>query len=324
MYWAGHTSFGNAAVVAQEATLADGTRTVASGAVVDNPDDDRPDELELVGASPTPTAFLLPDNKSLLAPLPDGIQDLFVSTTITVNDEGRSVRSAWKSFSDEDTATVIQLAELPRPRNLRIAIGTPEGRDGFLPVRLNPLTPVIPNRGLPWVPFPTHVPEPRDLPSGQVWESFANGLRDSGLLDAYKEGPPKWTVVADLPDGRTLIIGEYQELDNPAWAFSVLLRPDGSVETVERVTEIDPASTAPIIAPAPDGQGTGGGRRGPVDRLPHQRGRLLGGPGQRRRARTGRRQRHQGRGDRDLPGLSNEKRPVHIGRGVLVGTATSS
>ena len=256
VFWAGYTSFGNAAIVAQEATLADGTRTVASGAVADNPNDDRPDELELVGASPTPTAFLLPDNKSLLAPLPDGIQDLFVSTTITVNDEGRSVRSAWKSFSGEDTATVIQLAELPRPHNLRIAIGTTEGRDGYLPVRLHPNTPVIPNRGLPWVPFPIHVPEPRDLPSGQVWESFTNGLRDSGLLDAYKEGPPKWTVVADLSDGRTLILSEYQELDNPAWAFSVLLRPDGSVETVERVTEIDPTSTAPIIAPAPDGQGT--------------------------------------------------------------------
>lgn len=256
VYWAGNSLTTTAAIVAQEMTLSDGTRAVASGVVVDNPDDDRADELELVGASPTPAAFLLPDNKTLLAPLPHGDQGLFVSTTITVNDEGRSVRTAWRAYDNfDDTATYIHLPELRSPHNLRIAIGTTDGRGGFLPVVLLPNTPEIQDRGLPWPAEALHVPEPRNL-TWPVLDVFRGGLGSSGLLDdVVGPGKEQWSVAADLSDGRTLILSQHQELDNPAWVFSVLMRPDGSIETVTRVTEIDPASTMPVIAQAPDGQG---------------------------------------------------------------------
>jgi hypothetical protein len=257
VYWAGSTSSMTAAIVAQEMTLSDGTRAVASGAVADNPDDDRPNELELVGATSTTAAFLLPDN-TLLAPFPDGDQTLFVSTNITVNDEGRSVRREWRAFDnyDDDTAKIIDLPDLSSPHNLRIAIGATDGRDGYLPVELLPNTPEIQDRGDPWPAETRHIPEPRDLPR-PAWEIFRDGLRDSGLLDltSYAAGEPQWTVVADLPDGRTLIISEHQELDNPAWMFSVLMRPDNSVENVARVGEIDPAAGAWLLLPAPDRQG---------------------------------------------------------------------
>jgi hypothetical protein len=278
VYWAGTTPWGDGAsttvaIVAQETN---DEVPVVAGIVVDNPDDDRPDELELVsvrlGASPY---FMLPDLRTVIGAMPTDLPDdvkLSFSTEITVDENGRSVR-AWHDMP-ELTYEGVAVAQIPAGTNVNNVLmqmnPTPDGYGtGLAPLvqlALPPNSGDFQARGLPWPAESLHVPEPRDLGSTpleifrQALASISYPADSDDLLDPASllfdgQEPPHWTVAADLPDGRTLILSEYQELDHSAFVFSVLVRPDGSVETMTRVLEIDPAAPDPVVARAPDNQG---------------------------------------------------------------------
>lgn len=281
VYWAGTTPWGDdasttVAIVAQETTLPTDGAPIVAGIVVDNPDDDRADELELVSLQQGGSAyFMLPDLRTVIGAMPTDLPDdvmLSFSTGITVDENGKSVRE-WHDMPELtfDGVAVAQLPADPNPHNVLLQLNpTPDGYGtGFAPLvrlALPPNSGEIQVRGLPWPAESLHVPEPSDLGSTPL-EIFRHALVDSssypdsdGLLDPASvlfdgQEPPHWTVAADLSDGRTLILSEYQELDNPAYVFSVLIRPDGSVETVTRVLQIDPATPEPVVARAPDNQG---------------------------------------------------------------------
>ncbi len=281
VYWAGTTPWGGGdssttvAIVAQETAEALDGPPIVAGLLVNNPDDDRADELELVSVQDGGWAyFILPDLRTAIGALPTDLPDdvkLSISTEITVDENGKSVR-VWHDMPANDGVAGAQLPAGTNVHNVLMQMNpTPDGYGTGLaplvPLVLPPNSGEIQGRGLPWPAESLHVPEPRDLGSSAL-EIFRRALVDSssdidsdGLLDPPSvlfdgQEPPHWTVAADLPDGRTVILSEYQELDHPAYVFSVLMRPDGSIETVARVKEIDPASTEPVIAPAPDGQGT--------------------------------------------------------------------
>jgi hypothetical protein len=285
VYWAGTTPWGGddspetsttVAIVAQETTIPTDGADIVAGLLVNNPDDDRENELELVSVQEGGWAyFMLPDLRTVIGAMPTDLPDdvtLSISTEITVDENGKSVRE-WHDMPDEQNDGVA-LAHVPSGTNVHnvlmqmnpIPEGYGSGLAPLVPLVLPPNSGEIQERGLPWPAESLHVPEPRDLGSTPE-EIFRRSLVDSsrdidsdGLLDPPSllfdgQDPPHWTVAADLPDGRTLILSEYQELDHPAYVFTVLMRPDGSIETVTRVKEIDPTSTEPVIAPAPDGQG---------------------------------------------------------------------
>jgi hypothetical protein len=284
VYWAGTTPWGGddspetsttVAIVAQETTIPTDGADIVAGLLVNNPDDDRADELELVSVQDGGWAyFILPDLRTAIGAMPTDLPDdvkLSISTEVTVDENGKSVR-VWHDMPANDGVAVAQLPADTNVHNVLMQMNpTPDGYGSGLaplvPLVLPPNSGEIQERGLPWPAESLHVPEPRDLGSTPE-EIFRRALVDSsrdidsdGLLDPPSllfdgQEPPHWTVAADLPDGRTLILSEYQELDHPAHVFSVLMRPDGSIETVTRVKEIDPAATEPIIAPAPEGQGT--------------------------------------------------------------------
>jgi hypothetical protein len=72
---------------------------------------------------------------------------------------------------------------------------------------------------------------------------------------SFEEIDARWLVVAGMSDGRTMIVGSYQEADNPAYLYTVLVGKDGKVAKVARGPAADPAATLPVRVRLPDGQG---------------------------------------------------------------------
>lgn len=272
VYWAGRTPWGGddvpdtsttVAIVAQKAVLPGGVTKVVAGLVVNNPDDDRADEMELVSLQQGGLAyFMLPDLRTVIgavpADLPENVVPLRISLASKIDENGKAFRE-WHDMQEltYDGVAVAQLPAGTNVHNVRLEYGTPE--TSFPTMALPPNTGEIQDRTLPWPVENLHVPEPRELATA-AQTIFQGSLKGSHLLDPWSFDLgwdwDRWTVTADLPDGRILILGEFQELDNPAWVFAVLVRPDLTVETVTRVAQIDPAATEPVIVAAPEGQGT--------------------------------------------------------------------
>jgi hypothetical protein len=112
------------------------------------------------------------------------------------------------------------------------------------------------DNGLGWSPADMTVGEHHQLPRSPL-NLFHTAPRESGLLDpaSFEEAAAQWLVVAGLADGRTMIVGSYQEADNPEYLYSGLVRADGSVEKVTRGPQAKPVGALPVRLRLPGGQG---------------------------------------------------------------------
>lgn len=283
VYWAGTTPAGAAAVITQAAVLPAsdnveasdrGQRVVAVGLLVTSPGAKR--ELELVGVqfdgdhNGYGGYFVFPDNRTVLGIEPEAGLALFVSPNTAIGAGGRS-RRHWTELPGHDGVSYTQLPEPANPRNIRLAVsqagGDPNAGEQKLGAHLPLLSAVdyIAERegvdvdnGLPWPARDMTVGDETTLPRTPL-DLFGTALRESGLLDSAsfdeEELGAHWQVVAGMADGRTMIVGPYQELDNPAYLFTVLVRAGGAVEKVARGPAVDPDAVLPVRVRLPGGQG---------------------------------------------------------------------
>ncbi|OLF18677.1 hypothetical protein [Actinophytocola xanthii] len=280
VYWHGTTPAGPAAVVMQTVRLAAddrlppaqrGQEVLAIGLVTTPPGTDEPRLIGLqVEFDGLGGHFLMPDDRTVVALSPvgpdfdSGAEALWVSDAISYDEDGRSQRE-WESIYSSELVTLTQLPEGTNPLNVRLVISggnAPPARGGKMGAHLDllitsgypaQLTPV--DRGLGWKTR-LETGQPRGLERPE--EVFTTAVRDSGLLDAssYTDDSPDWTVVAGMADGRTVVLGEWQELDNPAQLYAVLLDREGRVRSVEHVAAADRNNPLPVVYRLPDEQGT--------------------------------------------------------------------
>jgi hypothetical protein len=290
VYWHGTTPAGPAAIVMQNIRVPEtdefpperrGQVELAIGLVA-SPDGRagepasrvfQPALLGIQSESSAPGGFfLMPDDRTVVAVNPfqadeagdqAGDQALWVSDAISYGDDGRSHRE-WTELSSGELVSMVHLPEDTTPLNIRLVVGPanePPSREGKMGAHLElritssyPETaPATPDRGLRWtarmaVGQPRRVDRPEDV--------FTAALRDSGVLDAssYTNDSPEWTVVAGMADGRTAVLGEKQELDNPAYVYAVLLDHQGAVQRVERVGVARREVALPVVYRLPDEQ----------------------------------------------------------------------
>jgi hypothetical protein len=279
VYWAGDTPAGPSALVAQEV----GRGRVAVGLLITNPADLAPGatkvkrELELVGVqvdagSSALGGFLLHDDRTLMAIDPVRLKgenlSMFASANTTVGADDRS-RRRWTRMTEADGVALTQLPVKANPHNVRLAVADTHGDPNQGEQKMGAHVPVlsasvytgmslsvVPDRGLPWAPEEWPLLD-TSHPVAHPLDAFDDALRGSGLLDpaSYAKEGPRWVAAVGLTGGRSMIVSTQQELDNPAYLFSVLRRADGSVEKVTREAQLDPRSGLPVTLRLPDGQG---------------------------------------------------------------------
>ncbi|MFC4856576.1 hypothetical protein [Actinophytocola glycyrrhizae] len=282
VYWAGDTPVGDTVIVMQIVRLpADervppeerGQEVLVTGIVATAPGTD---ELRLLGAQDDPRAgqFLLPDDRTVLAVTYAGMSGteyenigLWASPEIRYAEDGTAGRD-WIPVAIDDGVGIGTLPSGTNPLNVRLVTGqeAPSARveqktGAHLPLLRTATYPEpAPSpqpHGLEWEGT-LAVGEPRDLapPPSDI---FVTAIRDDGILDSasYTEQQAKWTVVAGTAGDATVILGEHQELDHPAYLYAVTLGPDErTVAGVERVAEIDRDHALPVAYQLPDAQGT--------------------------------------------------------------------
>ncbi|MCT2585061.1 hypothetical protein [Actinophytocola gossypii] len=274
VYWAGETPYGVAALVMQTVRLPgddrvppeqQGQERVVTGLVAPAPGTDEPRLLGVQVDAPGQLGyFLLPDDRTVLAVAPPHVPGgLSISPEIRYAGNGTSSR-AWTEVPIDGGAGVLQLPEGTNVHNVRLVAGRPDEPEnaklgGHLPLLRTATYPdPAPEpafHGLGW--NGTLVAgEPRDL-SRTPEDVFVTAVRDGNVLDPWSYVPraPEWTVVAGLADGTTVVLGEWQELDHPAYLYAVTLRPGGyEVARVARVSEVDPERPLPVVYRVPGGQ----------------------------------------------------------------------
>jgi hypothetical protein len=292
VYWAGTTPAGPAALVTQLVTLpSDGTlepadrgqQVPAVGLLATNPDDlgdeSAKPELELVGVQVQTLEqgsigyFVLPDDRTVLAiEEKAGAADApatYASPSITVGDDGVS-RREWTRMSPGDGVALTRLPPGTVPQNVRIVAGAADSdpNEGeqkvgahlplqfaaeYVGLRANGIT----DRDLPWEPREWSILDgSRALPR-PAKVLFEDALRTSGLLDSasYDEKVSGWLAAGGIDGDRLVLVGTKQELDNPAYLFTVVLRADFSVERVTRDGQVDPTADLPVAVRLPHGAG---------------------------------------------------------------------
>jgi len=282
VYWAGTTPAGPSAIVTQTVVLPTndnvaptdrGRQVVAVGLLVTSPGAKR--ELELVGVQLDGDQnghggyFLFPDNRTVLGiePDDDGMA-LFVSPVTTIGTDGRS-RRPWTELPAHDGVSYVRLPHPANPRNVRLVVSEAGGDPNAGEQKIGAHIPLLlttdylaeregihVDNDLSWPSGSIPVGEKHKLPRSPA-NLFGTALRESGLPDptSFEDTAGRWLVVAGMADGRTMIVGSYQELDNPAYLFTVLVRADGSVEKVTRGPVADPDAVLPVGVRLPDGQG---------------------------------------------------------------------
>jgi len=184
----------------------------------------------------------------------------------------------------QDGIAQVRLPKAANPRNVRLVVSE-TGADpnageqkmgAYLPLLpaaffIDPSAGVTPDNGLGWPPGDLLTGRDYDLPRSPI-NLFDIGLRESGLIDpaSYEPIAAQWLVVAGLGDERVAIIGTYQEMDNPAYLFQVLVRPDGTVLEVKRGAPVVPSATLPIAVRMSNGAGWVVAARG--EQLSHRTG----------------------------------------------------
>jgi hypothetical protein len=287
VYWAGTTPSGPAAVVTQAVVLGSddrlepsdrGREVIAVGLLATNPADTAKREFELVavqldGDSDGPGGFFVfPDNRTVLgvehADLTADQLALFVSPNTTIREDGRS-RRTWTELASHDGVAFTQLPAPANEWNVRLVVGPAGGDPNAGEQKLGAHLPLLSaaayidgrvdvtvDNGLGWPPADMTVGEHHQLPRSPV-DLFHTALRESDLLDpaSFEEAASQWLVIAGLADGRTMIVGAYEEGDNPEYLYLVLVRADGSVEKVTRGPQAKPVGALPVRVRLPGGQG---------------------------------------------------------------------
>ncbi|MPZ85499.1 MAG: hypothetical protein GEV28_36015 [Actinophytocola sp.] len=287
VYWAGTTPAGPAALVTQAVVLPSddtveptdrGREVTAVGLLVTNPADTEKRELELVAVqldgdhNGRGGYFMFPDNRTVLGiePTELGGKDLslFVSPNTAIGPDGRS-RRQWTPLAPHDGVAFVQLPAPADPRNVRLVVGDTGGdpnageqkMGAHIPllaavVYIDPTLGVDRDNGPGWPPEDVKVGYDHELARSPV-NLFGAALRESTLLDpaSFEEVEGQWLVVAGLANKKTMIVGSYQEVNNPAYFFYVLVRSDGSVESVTRGPQVDPSALLPVVLHLPGGDG---------------------------------------------------------------------
>jgi hypothetical protein len=279
--WAGNTGVGLAAIVSQQFTMPNtdavessyrGRPAIAVGLLVLNSQQG----LDLIGLQleghwTHPGSFVLPDDRTVISVAYGGEnRAMNISQNIEVDADGVSRRTWTKPLRYNDGVWLGQLPAGINPRNVRMLDSKPEldpnDAEERLMGRHDPLLftseyisgkPTdIPDRGLPWQPVAVGLGHDSGF-AVAAWDIFQEVLRDSGLLDppSYVTKPSRWTAVVGMRDGRTMIISSYQELDNPAYVFHVLVDADGKVEKITRGAEVDLSSPLRLKVQLPDDEG---------------------------------------------------------------------
>lgn len=274
VYWADDTPYGEAAIVVQNVMLpADdrvppeqqGQTRIATGLISTMPGSTEPRllgvQLDDRGAM---GHFLLPDDRTVVAvAAPD--QAMWVSGEIRY-DEDVSQRD-WTAVPVRDGVGVVRLPDGTNPQNVRLVAGDADQPPRHEQVMTGAHLPLLRT-----ATYPHASPEPAwhglgwegtmsageqrnlGLPPGDL---FATAVRDHGILDpsSYTPRAPKWTVVAGTPDGRTVILGEWQELDHPSFLYAVTVAEDGrTVLDVDRGSAVDPEHPV-VLYRLPDAAG---------------------------------------------------------------------
>jgi hypothetical protein len=285
--WAGSTPRGPAVIVAQQFTMPKtdsvessyrGQQALAVGLLAANPADTAKRELELIGVQiahhwARPGSFVFPDNRTVISvafgtPPDSRVEN--ISPNLTIGEDGVSRREWSKPLRYVDGVWIGELPAGVSPLNVRMIDSQPDLDPNDAeerPMGLhNPLLftsqyisgelAAVPDRGLPWAPqeFTLGVASPL---SGHGWDRFQQAVRDSGLLEptSYTDIGRHWTAVVGLQDGRTVLISTYQELDNPAYVFQVLVKADGTVEKVTRGGKLSPSSSPGLMVRLPGDNG---------------------------------------------------------------------
>lgn len=267
--WAGTTPVGAAAIVSQQFTMPAissvesqfrGQPAIAVGLLA--APDQNATRLALIGVQveghwARPGSFVFPDNRTVItvaygSPPDSRVEN--ISSNVRVGQDGVSRRDWDTPLRFADGVWIGELPAGTNPRNVRMIDSKPELNPKDAQARVmglhHPLLftseyltgkpPEIPDRGLPWDPVERMLGEDTHL-RGRGWDRFQDAVRDSGLLDptSYTDLPPHWTAVVGLGDGRTVLISSYQELDNPAYVFQVVIGTDDTVQKVTRGTKVE-------------------------------------------------------------------------------------
>ncbi|HWM04825.1 MAG TPA: hypothetical protein VNP92_21005 [Actinophytocola sp.] len=298
IYWAGDTQAGPAALVAQRVRLSTddevlpeerGQEMIAVALLATDLWNAARHGLHLAaiqldGDHDGPGGyFMFFDNQTVIGIQPEEGLSLFASPNTTIHDDGRS-RRKWTQLVPHDGVALAHFPESAHPSNVRLVVSESgrEPNQGKQKMGAHlPLLPMAhlqypsllttPDNGLGWPPGDLRTGRAYDLPRSPI-NLFDIGLRESGLIDpaSYEPIAAQWLVVAGLGDERVAIIGTYQEMDNPAYLFQVLVRPDGTVLEVKRGAPVVPSATLPIAVRMSNGAGWVVAARG--EQLSHRTG----------------------------------------------------
>lgn len=289
VYWAGTTPAGPTAVIMQEAYLhphdnisPDDTNQFQTlvGLVAKDPADGT---LRLTfdqyQASNFPSAGYFqfgPGDRTVL--LVDRGTPMFWSASPGNGPDGRITR-AWQPVEIKDGVGILQSPDGCNPSDMRVLARAtqpaPDDRnlDGLLTLqpaseyltfaktgKLAVVYPGGPDNRLYWMDAPAH-----DMRAGAPFAKvptnldsfFFEELTRAGMIDTGARSTTLglWYIVAGLPDGRGAIVSEVQVNPSPSRIYTVLLKPDGSVDRVFGGDNTDPAATLPVKVHLPDGQG---------------------------------------------------------------------
>lgn len=275
--WAGSTPVGPAAIVAQQFTppnaTSPGDQRIAVGLVADDP---ATDHLELIGVQTQghwarPGSFVFPDDRTVIAVAyasPPDSRALNISPNLTVGADGVSRREWTKPLRYDDGVWIGELPANVDPLNVRMIDSRPDldPNDAeerpmglhhpllFTSQYLSGELAKVPDRGPQWAPDEVLLGTSTNLDG---WDRFRAAVRDSGLLEptSYTDIGRHWTAVVGMNDGRIALISTYQELDNPAYVFLVVLKADKTPLQVTRIAEVNLAEPVRVAVPLPDDNG---------------------------------------------------------------------
>ncbi|MBF9129582.1 hypothetical protein I0C86_11490 [Plantactinospora sp. S1510] len=293
VYWAGTTPAGRAAVVLQQAFLhpsdgladydANQLQTLVGLVAVDPADG----KLKLVGdqyqsnGEPAPGHFQFgPGNRTIL--VVDRGLPLYFSAVARFGDDGKPTRD-WQPMPVTDGVAVTQVPENTATSGVlvlaRAVRPAPDetGREGLL--QLDPASdylagggglPTYDNHHLPWpivtggaTPTPgtgsdrvIRVGSNPTVP-GDVINSLEGWLTERGFIDpgVRHSSPGLWAVAAGLPDGRTALVGEYQQGNDASRLYAVLVDRAGQVQDVRYGGQVNLGAPLPVAIRMPDAQG---------------------------------------------------------------------
>jgi hypothetical protein len=93
--------------------------------------------------------------------------------------------------------------------------------------------------------------------SDDIEMDYYKALGKAGVVDIGNStlGYGTWLVVAGLNDGRSALVSELQQENNPSRIFTAIFKADGSLERVIAGDKSDKAATLPVKVHLPNGQG---------------------------------------------------------------------